>query len=234
MARGKGTRERILDVALDLFVEEGYDKASLREIAERLELTKAALYYHFPSKADILMALHMRLHALSDEPLKALGDGPVSLAGFEAFVDKGIDLMERNTKLLLLHFQNQTALAEVHVEGHEAVHADLGERVQLIFTDPSLAPEERLRMAAAFAAAMVTPIMAGALLGTEARKMMAPALRKIVHTILHAPISDREAPPAPALEGLGGAPEASEPGVCPGPAPAKRERGRRRATGRAQ
>ena len=51
------TRERILDVALDLFIEQGYDKTSLREIAERLDVTKAALYYHFKSKEDIVASL---------------------------------------------------------------------------------------------------------------------------------------------------------------------------------
>ena len=49
-----GTRDRILTVALDLFAEQGYDKTSLREIAERVGVTKAALYYHFKSKGDIL------------------------------------------------------------------------------------------------------------------------------------------------------------------------------------
>ena len=54
----RSTRERILDVALDLFVDQGYDKTSLREIAEKMGFSKAALYYHFASKADILMGLH--------------------------------------------------------------------------------------------------------------------------------------------------------------------------------
>ena len=57
-------RERILDVSLELFNEQGYDKTSLREIAERLDVTKAALYYHFERKEDILLELHLRLHAL--------------------------------------------------------------------------------------------------------------------------------------------------------------------------
>ena len=58
------TRERILDIALELFTEQGYDKTSLRDIAERLGTTKAALYYHFERKEDILLELHLRLHAL--------------------------------------------------------------------------------------------------------------------------------------------------------------------------
>ena len=40
------TRGRILDVALELFSRRGYEGTSIRDIAERMELTKAAVYYH--------------------------------------------------------------------------------------------------------------------------------------------------------------------------------------------
>jgi AcrR family transcriptional regulator len=40
-----------------LFTEHGYEGTSLREIAERLDVTKAALYYHFKSKEDIVRSL---------------------------------------------------------------------------------------------------------------------------------------------------------------------------------
>ena len=56
MSRGN-TRQRILDVALELFAEHGYEKTSLREIAEHLDVTKAALYYHFKTKEDILIGI---------------------------------------------------------------------------------------------------------------------------------------------------------------------------------
>src|SRR3984885_14886077 len=48
------TRARIQQVALELFAEQGYERTSLREIAERRGVTKAALYYHFKSKEDIV------------------------------------------------------------------------------------------------------------------------------------------------------------------------------------
>jgi AcrR family transcriptional regulator len=50
-------RGHIQRVALEMFIEDGYDKTSLREIAERLGVTKAALYYHFPTKDDIVKSL---------------------------------------------------------------------------------------------------------------------------------------------------------------------------------
>ena len=66
MARGN-TRQRIQDVALELFAEQGYEKTSLREIAERLDVTKAALYYHFKTKEDILISLFQDLTRPIDE-----------------------------------------------------------------------------------------------------------------------------------------------------------------------
>src|SRR5438094_8563182 len=52
-----GTRERILDVARELIGERGYSSASISQIASRLGTSKAALYYHFKSKEEILDAL---------------------------------------------------------------------------------------------------------------------------------------------------------------------------------
>ncbi|MBT2232491.1 TetR family transcriptional regulator [Nonomuraea sp. NEAU-A123] len=51
------TRSGILRVALELFASLGYHATSVREIAERLNLTKTAVLYHFPSKKDILATL---------------------------------------------------------------------------------------------------------------------------------------------------------------------------------
>ncbi|WP_086765926.1 TetR/AcrR family transcriptional regulator [Streptomyces bobili] len=55
--RRGNTRQRIQDVALDLFAEQGYEKTSLREIAEHLDVTKAALYYHFKTKEEIIVSI---------------------------------------------------------------------------------------------------------------------------------------------------------------------------------
>ena len=47
----------MLDAALELFAEHGFDGTSLQQIADRLGITKAAVYYHFHSKDDLLAAL---------------------------------------------------------------------------------------------------------------------------------------------------------------------------------
>ena len=103
------TRGRILDVALDLFIDKGYDKTSLREIAGRLGFTKAALYYHFPSKQDILMALHLRLHDLFADSIETLGGLESDPAAWPSVFDYLIGEMLANRKLFLMHERNRAA-----------------------------------------------------------------------------------------------------------------------------
>lgn len=64
-ARRTDTRERVLSVAATLFSERGYAGTSIRDIAEVLGLSKAALYYHFKSKEEILAAM-------VEEPIAAI------------------------------------------------------------------------------------------------------------------------------------------------------------------
>lgn len=58
-------REQILEGAVEVFIEQGYDAASVATLAARLGLTKSALYHHFSSKEAVLeAALDTALQAL--------------------------------------------------------------------------------------------------------------------------------------------------------------------------
>ncbi|WP_406199948.1 TetR/AcrR family transcriptional regulator [Kitasatospora sp. NBC_01560] len=61
------TRARIIAVALELFSEQGYEQTALREIADRLGVTKAALYYHFKTKDDIVHGIVQGMAAPIDD-----------------------------------------------------------------------------------------------------------------------------------------------------------------------
>jgi AcrR family transcriptional regulator len=67
--RHTDTRQRAVEVALELFTEQGYEKTSLREIAQRLGIKQASLYYHFPSKDALLAGIVEELMAPVDELL---------------------------------------------------------------------------------------------------------------------------------------------------------------------
>ncbi|MEV4576831.1 TetR/AcrR family transcriptional regulator [Nonomuraea jabiensis] len=51
------TRTRIQEVARELFVSQGVQNTSLRQISDRLGITKPALYYHFASRDDLVRSI---------------------------------------------------------------------------------------------------------------------------------------------------------------------------------
>ncbi|MGO9046219.1 MAG: TetR/AcrR family transcriptional regulator [Xanthobacteraceae bacterium] len=53
-----GRVEEVVEVALRLFLERGYDNTPMSLLAKRLGLTKAGIYHHFPSKEDLLFVVH--------------------------------------------------------------------------------------------------------------------------------------------------------------------------------
>ena len=74
------TRARILASALSLFVKKGYERTTFTDIAARLKMTKGAVYWHFETKEDLLIALvremiekfHSQLGDLSAQDLTFL------------------------------------------------------------------------------------------------------------------------------------------------------------------
>jgi len=58
--KAEETGIRILDAALTLFRQEGFDKATMRDIAEKAGVATGAAYYYYPSKDAIVMAFYER------------------------------------------------------------------------------------------------------------------------------------------------------------------------------
>ncbi len=54
------TKEKILDVALKLIIEEGFNKLSMRKIAARLGITAANIYNYYSSKDEINLMIRVR------------------------------------------------------------------------------------------------------------------------------------------------------------------------------
>ncbi|HEX4019038.1 MAG TPA: helix-turn-helix domain-containing protein [Frankiaceae bacterium] len=182
------TKERILDIALELFNEQGYDKTSLREIAERLQVTKAALYYHFERKEDILMQLHLRLHALGRDVLDRLGNLDAAADRGEAWselLDQFIDQIVANRDLFLLHQRNHNAFEELdHSAHHHAEHEDLEQMLRRFLADPSIPLARRVRMACSFGAVVGALMGAGEAFGDVPTSEIADLVREAVHDLM--------------------------------------------------
>lgn len=109
------TRQRILAVAAALFAERGYRATSMQEIADRVGITKAALYYHFAAKEDVL---HELTGPVLDELEQALNEAEaagdpetVRWRAIEAFLD--VHLRHRDTLLMLV--RDMTLLVQAPV-----------------------------------------------------------------------------------------------------------------------
>ena len=57
MSETEGSRAAILEAAKHLFMQDGFRGISMRQIAEAVGVTKAALYYHFQDKEDLFVAI---------------------------------------------------------------------------------------------------------------------------------------------------------------------------------
>jgi AcrR family transcriptional regulator len=181
------TRERILDIALELFVAQGYDKTSLRDIAERLGTTKAALYYHFERKQDILLELHLRLHVLGRdalEQLELLEDGQARADAWPGLVDRFIDQVLENRDLVLLHQRNHNALEELtNNERHQAENDDIEQQFRRVLESPAIPLAQRVRMACSLGA-VVGPLVGGeGLFGETPIEEVAEMVREAVRDL---------------------------------------------------
>jgi AcrR family transcriptional regulator len=184
-------RERILDVALELFSEQGYEKTSLREIAQKLGVTKAALYFHFEHKEDIFLELHLRLHALGREAfdeLESLHDGQQRADAWPHVLDHFIDQLIGNRDLLLLHVRNPNALDQLaHNERHQAENEDIQQQMGRLLASPDIPLAQRVRMACSIGAVIGVIIGAGGVFSDVSSAELAALVRDAARDLLFVP-----------------------------------------------
>ena len=177
------TRERILDIALELFSEQGYDKTSLRDIAERLGTTKAALYYHFERKEDILLELHLRLHAFGRgliAELEQLPDDRARLEAWPQMLGRFIEQVAANRQLIVMHQRNSTALHALEGNSrHDAENAEFEEQIRRLLSSPAIEPAMRVRLLCSLGA-VFAGLLGADLLGDVADDELPGLVRDVV------------------------------------------------------
>lgn len=113
--RRGNTRQRIQDVALELFAEQGYEKTSLREIAERLEVTKAALYYHFKTKEEIIVGIFTDLTKPIEDLIDWGKSQPHTLETKQDLVRRYSQALSEATPLFRFMQENQATVRELQI-----------------------------------------------------------------------------------------------------------------------
>jgi AcrR family transcriptional regulator len=191
----RDTRAEILAVASELFVEQGYEATSLRQIAERLDLTKAALYYHFPSKDDLLLALIEPMFATAFELMDRLGAAR-DIDEWAAALEWTLGALFDHVTFFRLVQRNRHSVELVgqrfdEMRDHFALHEQLAKAAHAAATDV----RQEIRMVAALAALTGFDDWAPELLAETPPEVLREELGNTIRDILGLP--RRPGGPAP-------------------------------------
>ncbi|MFG2962921.1 MULTISPECIES: TetR/AcrR family transcriptional regulator [unclassified Streptomyces] len=140
--RRGNTRQRIQDVALELFAEQGYEKTSLREIAERLDVTKAALYYHFKTKEEILVSVFEDLTQPIQDLIEWGADQPHTLEIKLEIVRRYSQALSEAGPLFRFMQENQATVRELRIGD---TFKDRMRGLRSIFIDPDAPLTDQVR-----------------------------------------------------------------------------------------
>jgi AcrR family transcriptional regulator len=144
------TRARIQLVALELFAEQGYERTSLREIAERLGVTKAALYYHFKSKEDIVRSFTEDYFGRLDALIEWGREQPPGARTARELLDRYIAIVLESGEVFRFLERNQATIHGTEDGKHRFTQfrPRLAALMEVI-TGPDAPPRSRIRAAAA-------------------------------------------------------------------------------------
>ncbi len=117
--KGERTAQRILDVAENLFAQQGYEGTSLRQIAQGAALTEPALYNHFSGKQALYEAvLHRALNPMAEAMAQHIG-GAARLRDYTELPAVMTDLLLAHPQMASL-FQ-QAMQGDAHSMGNKLV-----------------------------------------------------------------------------------------------------------------
>lgn len=114
------TKDKIFDMALDLFSKKGYDSVSVRTIASEVGIKESSIYNHYSSKKDILMSIlnyfeeYFKGNPLDDENIrKLLEENPEEFYHQESEMFKQQIFEEKILKIMKLIFVQMYQIDEV-------------------------------------------------------------------------------------------------------------------------
>jgi AcrR family transcriptional regulator len=128
----RGARERVLDAALQLFGEHGVSGTSLQMIADRIGVTKAAVYHQFKTKDEIVLGvLSPALESLHHSLEEAEGL-PTPAERRESMLTALVNLAVGNRRIAAI-LRADPAAAEL-ARSHPAL--DVGDRIRSLLVGP--------------------------------------------------------------------------------------------------
>jgi AcrR family transcriptional regulator len=131
--KSAATREHLLQVAGDLFMERGYQAVSVRDLARAAGLSKSAMYGHYRSKGQLLVEVIRWKQAAREHDPKFLARASDEFAGFALFVSEdGRDVrrLELEAAVASRHDDDVAAgMREYYSEREAAIRAAMTQTV---------------------------------------------------------------------------------------------------------
>jgi AcrR family transcriptional regulator len=181
------TRQRILDTAQELFTEVGYESASLRAIAEQIGITKAALYYYFPSKEALLDALISPTFEFLRSVMPELA-ATTDVDEWTRLIGDVIDFLVANQGLYQLVRRNVGAIHELaQASDSFAQHDDVHQAFDDMAANRDIPLDKRIRLMAAIGVA-TSLVEQGEAFLAESPEQVRQILRAMVAAVLHAEV----------------------------------------------
>ncbi|MGC4940599.1 TetR/AcrR family transcriptional regulator [Kribbella sp. DT2] len=146
--RARDTKGEIHRAALELFSGQGYEKTSLREIAEQVGITKASLYYHYSSKQDLLKAIIGTFFDDLNEVLLRVGTTEWSLEHEQELLSAYVDVVIRHRGTGPTVLRDIAAVLAAFGDDFDDLIAR-SRAFQLWLAGPDPAPRDRVLAAAA-------------------------------------------------------------------------------------
>lgn len=97
------TRSLLLEAALDVFSEKSFSEVTLSEIAERVGMTKGALYWHFKNKSDLLSKLIGEIFLDSEMEFAEKLVERETLADLRDYYNKKLMLPDKNDRFIKIN-----------------------------------------------------------------------------------------------------------------------------------
>ncbi|HXK04145.1 MAG TPA: TetR/AcrR family transcriptional regulator [Verrucomicrobiae bacterium] len=113
-------REAVLTTAAQLFIEKSYSRASMNDVAERLKITKPALYHYFQNKEQILLECYRQGSALIEETLNEIASHcGTGVEKVSAFIYSYANVMTVNFGRCVMRLDEGDLSEEARIEVHK-------------------------------------------------------------------------------------------------------------------
>ncbi|GAA1404430.1 TetR family transcriptional regulator [Glutamicibacter uratoxydans] len=155
-------QETVLQIAVEAFNEHGYDATSMGKLADRLGISKSAIYHHVPSKEDLLrLALDealIPLESMIDEVNKHEGSAEERL---EFFLRSTVRILiaKRAYVTLLLRLRGNTELERTALQRRREMDRQLSELVLLAQQDGQIRQDLEPRSTARLLFGMINSVV---------------------------------------------------------------------------